>query len=331
MKKVNIKSVNYYLSLIICVLVFLTGCANTTTNINNSDNKKAPVQNTEELTTDKVVNKNEESLNENINEYKTETYDTAIKSATNNEEDIFDGYKLIEVDGGDLSGHREPNVVVDIGFGDRKYWAFTNEHGQLVKVVADKIILQDDSKEPVTSKGRYYPDEAKVPGVESKYLDEGHIIADSLGGVSNAYNITPQNSTLNRHGDQAYMEKAIREAGGCTDFVAIITYPDTKTQIPSHYSYTYTLKGNVIKDEFDNVNPDKYNSTSNSNTSSNKTGNTSSKNESTSNNSSSIVYWTPNGKSYHTTKGCSTLSRSKTILEGTISSSGKNDPCDRCH
>ena len=47
--------------------------------------------------------------------------------------------------------------------------------------------------------------------------------------------------------------------------------------------------------------------------------------------SSEIVYWTPNGKSYHTTKDCSTLSRSKTILNGTISESGKNDPCDRCH
>ena len=35
--------------------------------------------------------------------------------------------------------------------------------------------------------------------------------------------------------------KAIRDAGGCTDFVAIITYPNTKTQIPSHYSYTYTI------------------------------------------------------------------------------------------
>ena len=67
-------------------------------------------------------------------------------------------------------------------------------------------------------------------------------MADSLGGVSNAYNITPQNSTLNRHGDQAYMEKAIRDAGGCTDFLAIITYPNTTTQIPSHYSYTYTIK-----------------------------------------------------------------------------------------
>ncbi len=250
-------------------------------------------------------------------------------------EDIFSGYKLIVVDGGNLSGHREPNVVVDIGFGDREYYAFTNEYGQLVKVIAKEIILQDDSTEPVTSSGRYYQDEAKVPGVESRTLDEGHVIADSLGGVSNAYNITPQNSILNRHGDQAYMEKVIRDAGGCTEFVAIITYPNTTTQIPSHYSYTYTINGNVINDEFDNVNPDEYNASLETNSSTNNS-NYSNNTNTTINNSGSTsspgkVYWTPNGNSYHTTKSCSTLSRSKTILEGTIQESGKNDPCDRCH
>lgn len=250
-------------------------------------------------------------------------------------EDIFSGYKLIVVDGGNLSGHREPNVVVDIGFGDREYYAFTNEYGQLVKVIAKEIILQDDSTEPVNSSGRYYQDEAKVPGVESRTLDEGHVIADSLGGVSNAYNITPQNSILNRHGDQAYMEKVIRDAGGCTEFVAIITYPNTTTQIPSHYSYTYTINGNVINDEFDNVNPDEYNASLETNTSTNNS-NSSNNTNTTINNSGSTsspgkVYWTPNGKSYHTTKSCSTLSRSKTILEGTLQESGKNDPCDRCH
>ena len=163
------------------------------------------------------------------------------------------------MDGCDLSGHREPNVVVDVGYGDREYWAFTNEHGQLVRVIADEIILQDDSKESVSSSGRYCSDEAKVPGVESDVLDEGHVIADSLGGVSNAYNITPQDSTLNRHGDQAYMEDTIRKAGGATDFEAIITYPNTETQIPSNYQYTYSLKGNEIVDTFDNVNPDEVN------------------------------------------------------------------------
>ncbi len=46
------------------------------------------------------------------------------------------------------------------------------------------------------------------------------------------------------------------------------------------------------------------------------------------------VYWTPNGKSYHSTQGCSTLARSKTILSGNLDdalAAGKADPCDRCH
>ena len=80
-------------------------------------------------------------------------------------------------------------MVVDIGMGDREYWAFTNEYGQLVKVIAKEIRLQDDNEKVVGSNGRYCKDEAKVSGVEDKDLDEGHVIADSLGGVSNAYNI----------------------------------------------------------------------------------------------------------------------------------------------
>ncbi len=164
--------------------------------------------------------------------------------------------KTIEVYGGDLSGDREPNVKVDVGFGDREYWAFTNEHSQLIVVIAENIILQDDSTEPVTSSGRYYSDEAKVPGVESATLDEGHVIADSLGGTSCSMNITPQNSTLNRHGDQAYMEAVIRQADGCEKFIAIITYENITTQIPSHYDISYTINGNDIIESFDNINPE---------------------------------------------------------------------------
>lgn len=224
------------------------------TTVNTSDPGEKSVEKTdaEEATAD-TNNENEEVATTAADEAIAEE----ISDETNDEQ--FSGYKLIEVDGGDLSGHREPKVAVDIGYGDREYWAFTNEHGQLVRVIADEIILQDDSNEPVTSNGRYYNDEAKVPGVESDTLDEGHVIADSLGGVSNAYNITPQDSTLNRHGDQAYMEKVIRDAGGVTDFEAIITYPNTETQTPSSYQYTYILMGNEVVDKFDNVNPDQVN------------------------------------------------------------------------
>lgn len=132
------------------------------------------------------------------------------------------------------------------------------------------------------------------------------------------------------------MEKNIRDAGGCTDFVAIITYPNTTTQIPSHYSYTYTLKCKVIKDEFDNVNPDKTNNTTTKNKNNNVSVNSKNKNNNTATtnknkNNAATVYWTPNGKSYHSTKSCPTLSRSKTILSGTVAQSGKKDSCDRCH
>jgi hypothetical protein len=242
------KKVNYLILLL--TTIFIVGC----TNVEDApiiDGETDPL----EVTT---VNKNENSEKE---ETVTTVVDEPVveEKPTQPNKEQFSGYTLIEVDGGDLSEYREPNVVVDIGYGDREYWAFTNEYGQLVRVIADEIILQDDSNEPVLSSGRYYSDEAKVPGVESDVLDEGHIIADSLGGVSNAYNITPQDSTLNRHGDQAYMEEVIRSAGGATNFEAIITYPNTETQIPLSYQYTYTLMGNEIVDTFDNVNPDEVN------------------------------------------------------------------------
>ena len=245
---------------ILCVAFSLmAGCA--------SDNDATkPVEKTQTTEQKETASKNPEAketvttVSKEPEAKETETSKTVSKeTSTQSTNDLFSGYKQIKVDGGNTSGHREAKVVVDIGFGDREYWAFTNEYGQLVRVVADKITIQDDQNEPVTSSGRYYSDEAKVPGVERADLDEGHIIADSLGGVSNAYNITPQESTLNRHGDQAYMEKSIRDAGGATNFEAIITYPDTKTQIPSHYQYTYTLRGNKVVDEFDNVNPDDTN------------------------------------------------------------------------
>ena len=168
-------------------------------------------------------------------------------------------YSILSVDGGERSGERQSLAAVDIGFGERKYWGLTNEYGQLIYVLADEIVLQNDETEEVNSDGRYYVDEAHVAGTEKQDLDQGHIIADSLGGVANAYNITPQDAVLNRHGDQAYMEAVIRDAGGCKEFVATITYPDTTTQIPSKYRYEYLLKGNKIIDEFENKNPEANN------------------------------------------------------------------------
>ncbi|MDW0109815.1 DNA/RNA non-specific endonuclease [Sporosarcina aquimarina] len=252
------KSELNYLILMLTI-VLLVGCTNAEDAAITEEDTDIQIVTTEEPSKN---NEKEETVTTDVEEQKVEE---PLEEPEVEEEqpqpkiEQFSGYTPIEVDGGDLSGYREPNVVVNIGYGDRDYWGFTNDNGQLVRVVADEITLQDDNNEPVLSTGRYYSDEAKVPGVESAVLDEGHIIADSLGGVSNAYNITPQDSTLNRHGDQAYMENEIRRAGGASDFEAIITYPNEETQIPSSYQYTYTINGNVISDSFENVNPDEVN------------------------------------------------------------------------
>lgn len=162
-------------------------------------------------------------------------------------------YTILEVSGGDVSGEREPNVAVNIGFGEREYWAFTNEFGQLEFVYARKIILQNDKTEPVNENGRYYDRAANVEGIETNVYDRGHVIADSLGGVANAYNITPQDSFLNREGEQSQMEGLIRESGGCSNFIGKIKYPNSSTQIPESYMFKYDLEKELnVKNSFEN-------------------------------------------------------------------------------
>lgn len=166
-----------------------------------------------------------------------------------------DGYQLVDSNSCSLSGERVANAKVDIGYDSdyatRDYYAYTNEYGQLVYVEADEIILQNDDKE-ISGDDRYCSDEAKVPGVEESDLDEGHVIADSLGGASNAYNITPQGSQLNRYGMQADIEEDIRSSGGATAFTAVIEYPSTDTQIPSTYTLSYTVNGETKSYTFEN-------------------------------------------------------------------------------
>ncbi|SEW38716.1 DNA/RNA non-specific endonuclease [[Clostridium] fimetarium] len=255
-----------YIPILIALFVFgATLSSNKNSLENNNENAQASniTENVENIASSDAEVENKVDVAESQNDTpkvvqpNIEAQQSILTNSNNTINYNGSNYKIIVVDGGNLSGNRQSNVAVDVGFGDRIYWGLTNEYSQLVYVIADKVTLQDPNTEKVLSSGRYYADEAKVSGTERSDLDEGHVIADSLGGVSNAYNITPQDSVLNRSGNQAYMEKVLRDAGGCTDFVATITYPDTATQIPSHYHYEYILKGNKVIDDFDNINPDK--------------------------------------------------------------------------
>lgn len=154
---------------------------------------------------------------------------------------------------------RTANVVVSIGATDdgvpREYYAVINSTGQLVEVIARDIIVQNDDTETVSDKGRYCDYLPFVPGA-GKGFDRGHVIADSLGGQSNLYNLAPQNATLNRYGDQAFIENQIRKAGGAADFHAVLTYPDSHSDVPSRYSIAYSLENTPRVRTFANIDPD---------------------------------------------------------------------------
>jgi hypothetical protein len=85
-------------------------------------------------------------------------------------------------------------------------------------------------------------------------------MADSLGGVSMPIIYTPQVVFNTRHGARLIWKRLFEMRVGCTDFLAIITYTRYKNpnSQPLSVSQLY-LKGNVIHDEFDNVNPDVVN------------------------------------------------------------------------
>lgn len=158
----------------------------------------------------------------------------------------------------DMGRTRERNVVVDIGvdsdYAKRDYYAYTNDYGQLVQVDAAQIIRQNETYEDVVwgrsgigKELRYCKSEAQVPGSEPAKYDKGHVIADSMGGAANAYNITPQIEEINVSGAQAQMENMFRVAFAqkktVTDFRMTITYKNNQTNVPSKYAVTFKIDG----------------------------------------------------------------------------------------
>lgn len=163
--------------------------------------------------------------------------------------------KVINVDPCDTDGERQKNVVVDIGYGDREYYALTNGSGQLTKVYAGQLEEQHPDEE--LDNKRYCYSQANVPGVKKDVYDRGHVIADALGGVSNAYNITPEDSYLNRSGEQSQMEKellsALNSGKNVTNLAVEIKYPNNDTQIPTEYIFDYNINSHHHHRDFVNA------------------------------------------------------------------------------
>ncbi|WOO89612.1 DNA/RNA non-specific endonuclease [Mollicutes bacterium LVI A0078] len=162
--------------------------------------------------------------------------------------------KEISVDSCDLSGNRQANVKVNIGYGSREYYGYTNEYGQLAYVQADSLQLQNSSTENLTSDGRYCDSQANVDGASGSY-NRGHAIGDALGGDSNAYNIFPQLTDINSgtYNDiEMQLQDTLYNGGSVTNFELKLTYPNSLTNIPSSYTMSYNINGQYDEHTFNN-------------------------------------------------------------------------------
>ncbi len=158
----------------------------------------------------------------------------------------------ISVDSCDLSGGRQPNVKVNVGYDFREYYGYTNEYSQLVYVQADKLVEQYKSEE--NSKKRYCDGQANVRDIGGNY-NRGHAIGDALGGDSNAYNIFPQliNTNKGAYNDvERQLQDTLYNSGSVTNFELKLTYPNSSTNIPSSYTMSYNLNGAYDEHTFNN-------------------------------------------------------------------------------
>lgn len=109
------KNVNYLILLL--TIIFMVGCTNVE-DVATTDNETAPkVAATENSD---IKSEKEDAVAEVVEEPDGEEPEVE-ETSTGEKEEEFPGYDILKVDGGDLSGYRQPNVVVDIGFGGREY------------------------------------------------------------------------------------------------------------------------------------------------------------------------------------------------------------------
>lgn len=105
------KKMNYLVLLL--TIIFMVGCTNVedaATSDKETVSKVVAAENPD------TKSEKEEAVAEVGDELEGEEPDVEETVIGANEEE-FPAYDILEVDGGDLSGYRQPNVVVDIGFG----------------------------------------------------------------------------------------------------------------------------------------------------------------------------------------------------------------------
>lgn len=198
----------------------------------------------------------------------------------------------------------------------------------------DKVLLMGDAESEIESKinvgdvdllkvGHHGSHSSSTPSFINKVNPEYAVIT---AGENNKYG-HPHKETM-----ETLKSKNIEvhRSDECGNIIFISTGNGLKVDCKKGSYKSGSEKGYIVTSN-DNSSDKNYSKHSKNNISATKPKTSQKLEQEPVKNKGKIVYWTPNGKSYHTIKQCSALSKSKTIISGTQSESGKSDPCDRCH
>lgn len=150
----------------------------------------------------------------------------------------------ITIDPCDTNKKLSANAKVDIGYGNREYYAYTNENAQIMYITAKAIYPQNADIEAVENNGTYCAD-FELAASEGD-IKQTYLINPKYGGVSNSYNLTNQASSLDEMGDlyevQRKIDYYIYHEQLIEDLEIQLIYLDTNTQVPSSYEISYSVE-----------------------------------------------------------------------------------------
>ena len=179
-------------------------------------------------------------------------------------------------------------------------------------------------------------DKEKVASLQKRYNESSYIVKEQFQNIAKLQAASAKITSIEKNRQKAKSAEEKINAIGTVSLASKSAIESARSEydsLPDAAKEHVSNKDVLIKAESDygillkKEQTEKITTTKKASKTSENGGN---KNSATHQNNSRTVYWVKNGKVYHVSEDCPTLSRSKNIYSGTISQSGKPRACNVC-
>jgi hypothetical protein len=173
---------------------------------------------------------------------------------------LDEDFKVVNIDACDANTTTKPNSKANISLNNMyEYYAYTDDQSRVFLVHAKNLYRKEDRV------GRYcsytFPNnknekaKTSIGYIQNSSDDRGHLIADRFDGVSNAYNVTAQQGSLNKgaYSDlEDRLDQALANNQKVTDFYVKVNYRHITDRRPESYTVSFKINNKTYLYELDN-------------------------------------------------------------------------------